>query len=221
MTLRSAAVAAVLTLAACASGPGGPQPGQEPVSAVNQPERLLTYARKIKAEQGCAEAAPAFRVIASFGKGYEVAQYELGACLLEAAGDDPEAVLFREEALLWLRRAAWAGNARAQGTLARVLSGAPAAEAYGIAPRPEEALGWAMIYKENAAHELYGLALVDPAVLAHMKSGLHADAIAGAEAFAADFEPVVMAIFTPPPQANADGQPRGAPVRIRERRRLN
>ncbi len=94
-----------------ARGPreAGPAPG------LQQPGRLLAMARDTQAKKGCKSAIPAYRVISSFGDGYDIAQYELGACLLESATDNPaETALFHEEAALWLRRAAWAGNARAQ-----------------------------------------------------------------------------------------------------------
>lgn len=213
MKSNAAAFAALVLLAACASGPAGPE---GPASALNQAERLLTHARKIKAEKGCAEAAPTFRVVAGFGQGYEIAQHELGACLLEmTAGGGPEAALFREEALFWLRRAAWAGEARAQWTLANVLSGSAATHTHGVAARPAEALGWALVYEVNAVHELYGLARVNPAVLADLSKTLPAEAVAEAETFAADFEPVTMALFSPPPRENADRRTPGGYQRRR------
>ena len=77
-----------LLLAACASGqserPGAP----EQSAGIERPERLLTAARKIRADQGCAGAAPTYRIAASFGKGHEIAQAELGACLIEISQEE-------------------------------------------------------------------------------------------------------------------------------------
>ncbi len=218
-------IASAFIMTACASGAqrqAGPTQGSKgkgPGAGIDQAERLLATGRQIRAEKGCAAAAPTYRVIASFGEGYEVAQYELGACLLEIEGESArETALFREEGLFWLRRAAYADNARAQWRLANTLSGAPAAVSHGPAPEPGKALGWALVYKENAAHELYGLAPVNPNVLAHLHASLPDDAIARAEAFAAKFKPISMAVFSPPPRENANSGPRRTQGDFSERR---
>jgi len=195
-----------------------------PSTGVSRPELLLSAARKIRSDKGCAAALPTFRVIASFGKGHEVAQSELGACLLEVAeGEGEESALFRDEGLLWLRRAAWGGEARAQWTLANILSGAPGAREAGVGAAPKEALGWALVYENNAAHKLYGLDPVDPNVVAHLHGALTPEASADAETFAAEFTPIAMATFTPPARQNAkrrgrsDGRPSGGQRRRRPR----
>ncbi len=190
-TILSAAL-----LGACATSPSREARG--PAPAINQPERLLAHARNVQAEKGCDKAIPTYRVIGGFGEGYEVAQYELGACLLETAPISEQTVLLTQEGLFWLRRAAWAGNARAQWRLAMVLSGAPSPYAENVDAIPTEAMGWALVYKDNGTRELYGLAPVYPKVLNHLNATLSSDAKAEAATFANDFTEVKMAIFTPP-----------------------
>ncbi len=190
-------IVAVALLGACATGKPPGEAAHGP--GLDQPERLLKYARNVQAEKGCKTAVPAYRVIAGFGEGYEVAQYELGACLLETASPSEQAALLTQEGLFWLRRAAWAGNARAQWRLAMVLSGAPSSpHTVNVGAAPTEAMGWALVYKDNATRDLYGLAPVYPKVIDHLNASLSQGAKAEAETFADDFTEVKMAIFTPP-----------------------
>ncbi|MEM9495999.1 MAG: hypothetical protein AAGA09_08340 [Pseudomonadota bacterium] len=207
--LALALIAATLA-SACASsqGPKGPPKGgveRGPAAALSQSGRLLSAARKLQEEKGCAAAAPTYRVIASFGDGYEVAQHELGACLLTMRGkSEAEAGLYAREALFWLERAAFAGSARAQHQLAEQLSGAGAAS---LPADPMRALGWAIVYDNNAARDLYGLKDVAPGVLRHLQASLSATEKQTAQAFAANFEEIQMASFTPPArQRDASGQ---------------
>ncbi|MEM9014962.1 MAG: hypothetical protein AAGB02_07625 [Pseudomonadota bacterium] len=162
-----------------------------------QSDRLLGLARKQQAEKGCAAATPTYRVIASFGDGYEVAQYELGACLFEMESEHTmETRLFKKEAAFWLERAAYAGNARAQGMLAELLSGVEPAP--GFPTDPVAAMGWTLIYESNAEHTLYGLKDTAPAVRAHLETSLTEDEKRQAQAFAAGFDEFTMESFTPP-----------------------
>ena len=193
-------VALLVALSACASKGGqrgGPPGGGEGrgSASVNQPERLLSHARDEQAKKGCGPAIPAYRVAASFGDGYEVAQYELGACLLEVeATSDVEASLLVQEAQFWLNRAAWAGNARAQNKLATILSGANRTGA-GLAPAPAEAIKWAFVYEQNSARKLYNMKPVSMPVMEHLRATLDQSDFDAAESFAAAFRPVSMPGF--------------------------
>jgi len=207
-------LALVLALAACASGPDRGPRGQGPGGAgvnqgLSQGQTLLARARHIQGEEGCARAAPAYRVVASFGADYEVAQYELGACLLEMTGvNDDETALLREEGLFWTRRAAWAGHARAQHRLAHLLSGANYDRVSDVAPDPVAAMGWALVYDDNAARSLYALPDVAEPVLEHLRASLSDEEAADADAFAASFETMAMAAFAPPAPSRAAGSGR-------------
>ncbi len=225
MTSKFFIAASSLALAACASGGRQAEtPGPTgPAASLDQSGRLLKHAREAKADKGCAEAIPTYRVIASFGEGYEVAQYELGACLLDIVDEsDIQARLFNDEGILWLRRAAWAGNARAQWRLATTLSGA-GDEALPTPPNPIEALGWAHVYKSNAAHELYGLAPISTTILAHLGASLTDEQKAAAVKFSDDFVEMKMAVFTPPgrPQGAREGRDFQPAERQQRRRRAD
>ncbi len=199
----------LVILTACAS-PRGPQQEGRPDQTLQQPERLLATARKIQTEKGCAKAIPTYRVISSFGDGHAVAQYELGACLLKIESVNVmEASLFREESILWLRRAAWAGNARAQLKLAQLLSGVDAHD--GVLDTKEEAMGWAILYDDNPARNLFDLPPISPLVISHLRATLTPDSMNRAAAFAKDFEKIKMASFIPPPPEHAVGKPSQRP----------
>ena len=204
MNLYKAAafVALAFTVAACASG--GKKRAAGPAPGLQQPGKLLSLARDTQAKKGCTQAIPAYRVISSFGDGYDVAQYELGACLLEATSDNPaEIKLFKEEASFWLRRAAWAGNARAQLKLAQILSGTENLT-HGGSANPEEAMAWSIIYEENAKRDLYDLPEISERVASHLSATLDNTGKARAIAFADQFQTITMASFTPPrPQEGA------------------
>ena len=212
-----------LALSACASGPsrgrGGGGGGGAKIDVSSQAETILSDARKKKAESSCAAAIPSYRVVSSFGKGYEVAQSELGACLLEVAtvSNPANASLLREEALLWLRRSAYAGNASAQLALADALSGASPI-ANSITPDLVEGYGWALIYKDNAAHKLYGLPELHPAVANHFNAQLDDTTRSAAQSFAANYKRVEMDVFVPPFTARTE-QPRNRNPQGRQRRR--
>lgn len=205
----TALVALTISVAACASG--GKKRAEGPAPGLQQPGKLLSLARDTQAKKGCTQAIPAYRVISSFGDGYDVAQYELGACLLEAKSDNPAEVnLFQEEAAFWLRRAAWAGNARAQLKLAQVLSGANNF-LHGSYANPEEAMAWSIVYNENAKRDLYDLPEISESIANHLNATLDSSATARAVAFADDFQAITMAAFTPPRQSDGAGRSHSRP----------
>ncbi|MEO1252195.1 MAG: hypothetical protein AAFW81_07610 [Pseudomonadota bacterium] len=224
-TLKLAApVAAALIAASCASGPDRPGGPAVAVSVGAQAERLLADARKRRDADGCASAIPSYRVVASFGKGHDTAQFELGECLLFAAKDAPDQDLLAEEGLFWLRRAAWAANPRAQLALAHGLSGTVALERYGLPRDLVEAYGWALIYEDNAAHALYGLPALNLAAADAFTSQMTPAEIDKGEAFAASYRKIEMDVFQPPAvegrASRAEGaRPPGAPEGRRRRPR--
>ena len=205
----TALVALAFSVAACASG--GKKRAAGPAPGLQQPGKLLSLARDTQAKKGCTKAIPAYRVISSFGDGYDVAQYELGACLLEATSANPaEVELFQDEAVFWLRRAAFAGNARAQLKLAQVLSGTGGLT-HSAQTNPEEAMGWSIVYSENAKRNLYDLPDVPESVVNHLNVTLDSTATARAVAFADDFQTITMASFTPPKPTERSGRQQSRP----------
>lgn len=193
MRLAPAALALCL-VAGCVSRapePEGPRIVGPP--SYEQAQRLLGMARSLRETEGCAEAAPVYRVLAGFGEGLEPAQVELGECLLEMEGGGAqETALFRREALFWLERAAYAGDGRAQRRLA---------EYYAAVQTPhgdaQKALGWALLFAENGDAELYGLAGFPKTFETGLRASLSDAAIRDAEKFAEDFSIIRMAIYAP------------------------
>ena len=201
MNLKRAACALMLvSITACASGPKGRPDGPGGGAAsVLQPSSLLAKARDTQALQGCAAAAPAYRIVASYGEGFEVAQYELGACLLEMNSDDAaETALLRQESLFWLSRAAWAGNPRAQGKLAEILSGAPLYQISAVSADPEQAMMWAIVYTANGVRDTFGLKPLSAPVSNHLSATLTPVAMQNAQARADAFHKIELASFKPP-----------------------
>lgn len=202
MRFMPVALALCLAVAGCASGgsePEGPRIATPP--SAEQAQRLLSMARGLRETKGCAEAAPVYRVLAGFGEGLEPAQFELADCLFAMDGADPrETALFREEAVFWLRRAAYAGDGRAQRKLAEYYSAANTDHADA-----QKALGWALVFDDNGEDELYGLAPFPKTFEPGLRAALSAAAAAQAEAFAKNFSIIRMAIYAPPMRASRQG----------------
>ncbi|MEK7265179.1 MAG: hypothetical protein AAB227_03675 [Pseudomonadota bacterium] len=160
----------------------------------NDAGRLIMFARKLRDDKGCADAAPAFRVIAGMGEGQEAAQHELAECLLTMKGaNDSETALFRQEGEFWLTRAAYAGNARAQRKLAMEMA-SPASPLHNA----EGSLQWALVYGKNPTADLYGYGPLPPTMIPGLKSSLTAADIAKAEKFALDFTLLPLAKYEGP-----------------------
>jgi TPR repeat protein len=216
-----AAAALVLAAPALAQGETPPAAEESPDDggsrepAVHQDGagRLTAFARKVRAEKGCASAAPTFRVAAAMGEGNEAAQHELGECLLDTAGATAtETALFRQEGLFWLTRAAFAGNARAQRRL--VLDMAAPANALHD---PKAALQWALVYQKNPTADLYGYKELPKTLVPGLKAALSPEAVVEAEAFATAFAPLTLAKFEAP-AAQKPRDDRRPPLGARPRR---
>lgn len=215
------AAAAILSADALAQGeaPPPPLPAEAPgveESVIHQDSagRLTAFARKLRADKGCASAAPAFRVVAAMGDGNEAAQHELAECLLEMQGATPtETALFREEARFWLTRAAYAGNARAQRRL--VLDMAAPANALHD---PKAALQWALVYEKNPTADLYGFKELPKTLVPGLRAVLTPEAAAEAEAFATSFAPLTLSKFEAPKARKPAEEQRRPPPGARPRR---
>lgn len=168
----------------------------------NDAGRLIKFARETREKDGCAAAAPAFRVIAGMGEGQESAQHELAECLLTMTGaNDAETALFRQEGEFWLTRAAYAGNARAQRKLAMEMA-SPASALHNA----EGSLKWALVYGKNPTADLYGYGPLPPTMVPGLKSALNETDIASAEQFAREFAPVPLAKFEGPKRNGKGGR---------------
>lgn len=191
------AVALLMTGAAVAVEPLKVEPPAE-----DEAPRVLAHARKVKDKDGCAAAAPAYRVVAAMGEGFEAAQQELGECLLDFnVATGVEAALLREEAVLLLKRAAFAGNARAQRRLATLYASPTAPEA-----NTGEALKWALAYEANPESKLYGFQSLPSTMIQGLKKAASAETLAAAESAARDFATIKQAAYTAPPPPKRKGR---------------
>jgi len=155
---------------------------------------LIAFARDLRKQKGCADAAPSYRVLAGMGEGQEAAQHELGECLLLMEGASAiETKLFKQEGAFWLTRAAYAGNARAQRKLAMEMA-SPASALHD----PKGSLEWSLIYGKNPDANLYGYGPLPGTLVPGLKSSLSEDEIAEAEKFAKDFAPITLPKFEGP-----------------------
>jgi hypothetical protein len=137
----------------------------------------------------CDVAVPIYRALVSQGTGYELAEYNLGRCLLEQAKNTPDATAaaaLRHEAADWTIKAANSNLPNAQnGLVAMYLDGV------GVAADPVEAGKWSLLYHGNATRRMYGLPDVDPALQARLDSVLTDKSWAVAQARANAWSPVM------------------------------
>ncbi|MEO0398312.1 MAG: hypothetical protein AAF224_02690 [Pseudomonadota bacterium] len=192
---------------------------ERPPARIQAGGRVLAQARATLKKKGCAAAAPAYRVVAGMGEGFEAAQHELGDCLLSIETEDPvEKALFQEEGVFWLKRAAHAGNARAQRKLA-ILFASPAAGHHA----PADALAWALSYESNPEADLYGFGPLPRTMVAGLKGDLDPADVVAAEAFAEGFEELTLAPYEPPADRRGGrdgaGERRGPPAGQQEGQR--
>jgi hypothetical protein len=139
----------------------------------------------------CDVAVPIYRALVSQGTGYELAEFNLGRCLLEQAKNTPDAAAaatLRHEAADWTVRAANSNLPNAQnGLIAMYLDGE------GLAADPVEAGKWSLLYHGNATRRMYGLPDVDPGLQARLDSVLTEKTWAVAQSRAAAWSPVMQA----------------------------
>lgn len=207
----AAALAGVLLTGPAMAQEGTPPPGgidfkNGPGTEASSPHQddaavLLAFARNLREEKGCMDAAPAYRVVAGMGEGQEAAQHELGECLIEMkSANDVETALFRQEGEFWLTRAAFAGNARAQRRLAMAMA-SPANPLHN----PKGSLMWSLIYSKNPTADLYGFGPLPVTLVPGLKSSLTGIDIAEAEKFAAEFTPIMLAKYEGPKRDRRKG----------------
>jgi hypothetical protein len=191
---------------------GGAAPREEDAG------RLAMFARELRDKEGCAKAAPAFRVVAGMGEGQEAAQHELGECLLEIKGaNDVETALFRQEGEFWLTRAAFAGYARAQRSLAMDMA-SPANPLHN----PKGSLMWSLIYSKNPTSDLYGYAKLPATLVPGLQASLTETDLKEAEDFAKSFTPITLTKFEGPKRDDkkrTDGKREFGPPQGGRRRR--
>jgi hypothetical protein len=116
----------------------------------------------------CQEAIPILRQLAAYGDGYELAQYNLGLCLLDTSRTDPDArhaASLKQEAAVFILKAANHNLPKAQASLAAMYL-----DGDGVAPDPVQAGTWALIYRGNGQRLALGL----PNIKADLQARLNA-----------------------------------------------
>lgn len=197
--LSAAVLAAVMSGAALAKKDEAPEPPQAPTQ--QEASTIIAYAREIRETKGCAAAAPNYRVVAAMGDGFDAAQHELGECLLTMTGvNETETALFREEATFWLKRAAFAGNARAQRSLSYMYGAGNSAN-----PSVKDALKWALVYQGNGDSDVYGFKELPATYIPGLRHDLSPEDVAAAETFAASFAAIHMTVYRAPPRPKEKG----------------
>jgi len=148
------------------------------------------------------------------GRGFEIAQAELGECLLTMTSDSKaEVTLFQQEGVFWLERAAFAGDARAQRLLSTAL-----AEKSSQAERVR-APSWTPLLETNANAELYSYKPLHLSFVSDIKSYLTAEKILQAETFATNFSIIRIARYHSLAQTDRSRNHRQRPEDLERRRR--
>jgi hypothetical protein len=135
----------------------------------------------------CEQAIPIFRRLAANGDGYEIAQYNLGLCLLDVGKAEPDAkraAILKQEAAENIIRAANNGLPKAQsGLVVMYLDG------NGVERDPVRAGMWSLIYHANGARMAIGLPNISPELQARLDGALTQDAWQQAQALANAWSP--------------------------------
>jgi TPR repeat protein len=119
-------------------------------------------AEGLRVEGKCDKAVPMLRPMAERGTGHEIAQLDLGLCLLDLAKADHDAKHagdLRAEAADWVLRAANGGFAKAQAMAVLLYL-----DGNGVAADPAEAEKWAILYHRNGMRLGIGLPDTPPDV---------------------------------------------------------
>jgi hypothetical protein len=118
----------------------------------------------------CNVAIPALRPFAEHGAGNEIAQFNLGMCLVDLAAkehDAGKAADMRQEGAQWILTAANAGFGKAQAqSVVLYLDGA------GVAVDPAEADKWALLYHDNGMRISIGMPDIRPDVKSRLDGAL-------------------------------------------------
>jgi hypothetical protein len=197
VTILSAAV--LLASPACAQfsqGASGPAKADDTVpggaDATSRPDRLPPdpegKAEDLRLNGHCDQALPIFRRLAARGPGYEIAQYNLGLCLLDVSKADPDAqhaASVRAEAAENIIKAANGGLPKAQSSLVVMYL-----DGNGVERDPVQAGMWALIYHANGARMAIGLPNIPDSLQARLDTVLTAETWRQAQSRADAWNPI-------------------------------
>jgi TPR repeat protein len=111
-------------------------------------------AEELRLHGKCNEAIPILRRLSTDERD-DIAQFNLGECLLDLGKTEPNAqraTVYKREGVQWIIKTANKGLPNAQSTLISVYL-----DGNGVEPDPVEAAKWALIYRENGTRMAIGM----------------------------------------------------------------
>lgn len=172
------------------SGAGGgimPEPDLTPGRSSSLPPEPEAKADGWRLQGRCDVAIPIYRALINQGTGYELAEFNLGRCLLDTAKKAPDAATaeaMKREAADWTLKAANRGLPNAQNGLAAMYL-----DGEGVTADPVEAGKWSLLYHDNAARRMYGLPDIAAALQVRLDGALNEKNWDAAQARAAAWSP--------------------------------
>jgi TPR repeat protein len=116
----------------------------------------------------CDKAVPILRGLVNDGEDVEVAQFNLGLCLIDLAKTDPSrAAMLNQEGATWILRAAKTGFGKAEAEAALLYL-----DGIGVPADPVEAEKWALIYHDNPMRLALGLPNLAPDAASRLDAAL-------------------------------------------------
>jgi len=170
------------------TGSVDPEGGQSApdTSTPEPPPDPEAHAEDLRLHGQCAQAVPIFRRLSARG-GFEIAQFNLGLCLLDLSKTEPEpqrASGLRAEGATNILAAADSGLANAQVKMVSLYL-----DGVGVLADPVEAGKWALIYHANGSRFVISLPDISPELQARLDSVLPAASWAQAQARADAWSP--------------------------------
>jgi hypothetical protein len=146
-------------------------------------EKVLQF----RATSGCQAAIPKLEPFANIGRGYEVAQFQLGECYLQTAAAGPADAIdaARVKGASWIFRAANAELPSAQERAARLCL-----DGIGTSVNPIEAGKWYLLLQRNPRRSIFGPLKIDPDLEARLRTTLKDPDWLQARARADQWQPV-------------------------------
>jgi TPR repeat protein len=177
-------------------GPGSAAPGGgvEPPRYFQLPPEPEARADDLRLNGRCNEAIPIYGALADLGRGYELAEFNLGQCLIEVsknAQDAQQAANLKREAARHILKAANTGLPNAQLALVTVYL-----DGVGIGSDPVEAGKWSLIYHSNGTRMALGLPDVPSEVQARLDAALTDKTWSDAQSRAAAWTPPTLNVNT-------------------------
>jgi hypothetical protein len=146
--------------------PPGADQAAKPKLQLNPYEQAMRF----KEQGNCAKAIELLEPQAKLGRGYEVAQFNLGQCYVavgETRQDAEQKRKDRAQGVQWIVRAADAGLASAQAELVKLtLQGG------WVKIEPAEAGKWYLLWKRNPRRSQLGVSELDPRLQQQLKTML-------------------------------------------------